>query len=69
MRNIINFKNEYEILYFVRHKLGVRGKSVYPITDINEIRRVFKENQHIIQREVEPFLINERKFVIRAHVL
>jgi len=55
--------------FFVKHKWGVKGKSVYPLRNFEEIKKHFKEGQHIIQKEVIPYLINERKFVVRVHVL
>lgn len=62
-------KKEKNLRFFVKHKWGVKGKSVYPLTDIEKIKDIFKEGQHVIQKEVPPFLLNERKFVIRSHIL
>jgi len=56
-------------LFFIKHKWGVKGKSVTPSSNISQIKKKFKENQHIIQIEVKPMLLNKRKFVIRSHVL
>jgi len=71
-QNINSEKNE--LLFYVKHKWGVKGKSVKVFRSLSEIEEMnskaaFKEGQHLIQREIQPFLLNGRKFVIRVHVL
>ena len=39
------------------------------LKDFDKLKKHFVMGQHVIQQEVMPYLINGRKFVIRAHVL
>lgn len=60
-------------LYFVKHRYGAQGKSVYPYR-YQELQDWFTRSKNIadfvIQKEVSPALDPEgRKFVLRGHVL
>lgn len=71
---IKNLKDaEQDTLYFVKHRYGAQGKSVY-VHDFSSLKAWFESckntNDFVIQRQVIPALDEmNRKFVLRAHVL
>lgn len=58
--------------YFVKHRFGAQGKSVYCYTK-QELKAWWERsrNRHdfVIQQEVIPALWQNRKFVLRTHIL
>jgi hypothetical protein len=61
-----------DCLYFVKHRCGAQGKSVYVYnkSDLHAWwNRSTNRQDFVIQQEVLPELYNGRKFVIRSHVL
>lgn len=60
-------------LYFVKHRRGAQGKSVYVFNDQQELQEWWwkSKNPHdfLIQEEIVPVLCNHRKFVLRSHIL
>lgn len=59
-------------LYFVKHRLGAQGKSVY-VYDGQELmawsHRSKNARDFVIQEEIAPVLYGARKFVLRCHLL
>jgi hypothetical protein len=59
-------------LYFVKHRLGAQGKSVY-VMNRTELREWWGQtnNAHefVVQEEVVPKLYQSRKFFLRSHIL
>jgi hypothetical protein len=59
-------------LYFVKHRHGAQGKSVY-VFNQHELKDWWlkAKNRHdfLIQEEIVPVLYNDYKFVLRAHIL
>ena len=59
-------------LYFVKHRYGAQGKSVY-VYNKQELlgwsRRSHNAQDFVIQEEIIPSLYHGRKFVLRCHIL
>ena len=59
-------------LYFVKHRFGAQGKSVY-VYNKKELHDwwVQSRNRHdfVLQEEIRPALFQGRKFVLRSHIL
>ena len=58
--------------YFVKHRWGVQGKSVYCFTLAQLVEWWDQNTSHedfVIQHEVAPALWENRKFFLRAHIL
>ena len=60
-------------LFFLKHRRGVKGKSVHPFLSAGQlaeaIRRRADAASYAVQGEVPPLLIAGRKFCLRQHVL
>jgi len=59
-------------LYFVKHRYGAQGKSVY-VYNKEELKVWWSNNNNtknfVIQEEILPSLYEGRKFVLRSHIL
>ena len=66
-------KASSDCLYFVKHRYGAQGKSVYVYnkSDLQSWwdRSTTNRQDFVIQQEVLPELYNGRKFVLRSHIL
>ena len=61
-------------VWFVKHRLGVKGKAVHIFKGLSEAQKWLDAHpgiaqDFVVQREVTPWLIDGRKFVIRVHAL
>jgi len=71
----IHDENQQDTLYFVKHRFGAQGKSVYVYNPQQllqwwETACPSNRQDFVLQQEVRPALDEEgRKFVLRAHVL
>lgn len=63
---------EPDKLYFVKHRYGAQGKSVY-VYNQQELegwwRKARNPQDFVIQEEIPPVLHDGRKFVLRSHIL
>jgi hypothetical protein len=61
-----------DTLYFVKHRYGAQGKSVYVYNQqglVDWYAKSRNSDDFVIQKEILPSLYNGRKFVLRSHIL
>ena len=66
---------ENSATWFLKHRYGVKGQAVHVFMSADDARAWLLQKGNaaleyfVCQQEVPPFLVDNRKFVIRAHVL